>query len=223
MKLNRQNCFGSAIAICALPMVFAACGKGANTDPVANMKEAGKDRALQESIYKGECSLKPLQALVTGIRTGGDTAIKSAREQYQFVGANVTHVTNLYTTPDCSGAESLVFKEEGSFVIDESKTTADGGKYLDLTMKALTVDVNNADGLKIAQDSKLCGIQDWTLNANRDVTAAAERLTCYSQPLPSSDATAYKLDGKTLVFGAKAIRNDVRPTHLDLETKYVAE
>lgn len=211
------------LMVCALPLMLAACGKGSNTNPVDNVREAGKDSALQEKIFKGECSLKPLEAIVSGIATGGDTAIKSAREQWQFVGANVNHVTNLYTTKDCTGAESIIFKEAGEFNIDENKKSADGGSFITLKLNNLTVQVNNEDGAKVAQAAKLCGTPDWAVATERDVTQEAARVTCYRQQVPSVDETLYHVEGNTLVFGAKAGRSTERATELDTVNKYVAQ
>jgi hypothetical protein len=221
IRLNKIH-FGKTVAALALPLIVAACGKGANTNPVDNVREAGKDAALQEKIFKGECSLKPLEAIVSGIATNGSTAIKSAREQYQFVGANVHHVTNLYTTPDCTGAESIIFKEAGSFSIDETKKSADQGKFLTLKMENLTVQINNQDGATVAKSAKLCGSDAWAVQTERDVTQDAARISCYRQQVPSVDETLYHVEGNTLVFGAKAQRSTQRPTALDLDTKYIA-
>jgi hypothetical protein len=220
---RKLNTLRKLIAVYAVPfLLLSACGKGGNTNLADNVREANNDRELQEKIFKGDCSRKPLEAVVSGIATLGETSIKSAREQYQFVGATVTHVTNLYTTKDCSGAESIVFDEVGEFKIDTEKKTADSGKYITLKMNTLTVKINNEDGAKIAQASKLCGAEDWGVQSEKEVTDAAARITCYRQPVPSVDENIYHVDGNLLVFGSKRGRSTERPTSLDMDTKYIA-
>jgi hypothetical protein len=225
MKKNSAKiaAFGKMLAIYAVPMmILSACGPGSNTDLADNVREAAKDKELQDKTFRGECSYKPLDTIISGIATRGDTSIKSAREQYEFTGANFQHVTSLYTTKDCSGAESIVFQESGSFKIDETKKSADSGKYITMEFNKLHVKIGNQDGANIAQASKLCGTPEWGLNEEKDVTGNAFRISCYRQPVPSVDETIYHVDGNTLVFGEKIGRSTERPTSLDMKTKYIA-
>ena len=215
----------SSVLACTLLALFTACAPKSNNNPVDNVQEAGKEPDLQAKIFRGVCSLKPLESIATGIATGGDASIKSAREQYQFAGANITHATLLYATADCTGPESIIFKETGSVTIDGDKKTADQGKFIDIEMRALTVTIGSDVGAMIAHDIKLCGTEEWGNTTEREVTAHSSEATCYRKTVPSRDANVYRLlDANTLVFGKKSFleRNDTRPNGLDLETKFVA-
>jgi hypothetical protein len=218
--------FKSSFLACSLLLAFAACAPKSNSNPVDNVREAGQEPDLQGKIFRGECSLKPLESIATGIATGGEAAIKSAREQYQFAGANITHATLLYQSADCTGPESIIFKETGSVSIDGDKKSKDEGKYIDIEMRALTVQISSDVGATIARDIKLCGSEDWATNTEREVTAKSAEPTCYRKQVPSRDANIYRLvDKSTLVFGEKGLleRNDTRPDSLDMDTKYVAQ
>jgi len=214
----------TALLIAAVPVLFTACGKNSsNLNPVDNVREASKDSNLQNRIFRGDCSLKPLDTVATGIATGGDTAIKSARVQYEFVGANVTHATLLYTTSDCTGTPSVTFRETGSFIIDTDHAAPEGSRNLDLKYDHLHVTIGDDNGAKIANDVKLCENTDWAKNKDRDVTEHAADLTCYHSAI-THKATIYLLQDNVLMFGAKGMldKDDTRPTSLNKDDKYVA-
>jgi hypothetical protein len=215
----------SSLLACSMLFALAACAPKSNNDPVANARVASTEPDLQDKIFRGQCSLKPLQSIATGIATGGDAAIKSAREQYQVVGANITHTTSSYATLDCSGPETLVFNETGTVSINAENKSADLGKSIDIKMNVLKVRIGSDAGALIANGIKLCGAADWAASNEREVTANSADATCYRKLVPSQDANIYRLlDANTLVFGKKDLldRNDTRPDTLDQDTKYIA-
>lgn len=215
----------SSVLACSLLILFAACAPKSNDNPVENVRVAGQDPDLQGKIFRGKCSLKPLESIATGIATGGGAAIKSAREQFQVVGANVTRATLMYTTVDCSGPESIIFKETGEVSIDGDRKTSDEGKYIDVHMRALTVSIGSDVGAMIAHEIKLCGTEEWANSTVSEVTAQSAEATCYRKTVPSEDSNIYRLlNPNTLVFGKKSFleRNATRPDSLDLESQFLA-
>jgi hypothetical protein len=213
------------ISVCALSMGFMGCGKdSSNSNPMDNVQQAAKDPDLQGKIFRGDCSMKPLDAIATGIATSGDASVKSAREQFEFVGANLTHAILLFNTSDCSGDVSLTFRQMGTFDIDIRKATGEGAKSIDINYGKLSLTINNDRGLKIATSIKLCGADDWKLNDQREVTDHAGNMTCYRQKMPVKVVNIYRVEGKTLFFGANgASASENRPTQLDRNTKYMAD
>ena len=213
----------SRILLVATTLTLFACGKASNTNPADNATEYTKDTDLQGKVFKGECSMKPLDEVAAGIPTGGDN-IKSARVQYSFVGANLTHDIFLYKSSDCSGTAALSFIETGAFRLDPKTTTGEGAKAIDITFDHLHLLVGDDVGLRIAHALNMCGTNDWSIAKDREVTPAAADQQCFRQKLPSHDATIYLLDKNTLYFGAKAPlnRSADRPTTLEKGLKYTA-
>ncbi len=214
------------ILTCTLPLVFAACSKDndTNSNPIDNLKQAAKETELQGKTFQGECSLRPLDAIATGIATAGETAIKSAREQFLFEGANLSHSTLVYTSTDCSGPEALVYQENGSFEIHDDQKTADDAKAMDIKYETLTVKTVSNDGVTVANAVKLCGVEEWSTNMEQNVTAKSEDTNCYRVKVPNQDANVYKLENGNLFFGIKARfeRSTVRPTSLDRNEKFIS-
>src|SRR6218665_361948 len=94
---------------------LAACAE--NNNPVDNVREAASDTNLQGKDFASACSVKPLDAVISGLMTGGQASVKSQRTVYSFAGANVHRTTQLYQSADCSGEVTATFDEAGSFEI----------------------------------------------------------------------------------------------------------
>ena len=164
-----------------------------------------------------------MQAVVTEIATRGDAAFKSAREQYQFVGANVTHTTLLYGTPDCSGSEAMILKESGTFAINRDIKTADGASIMDIEYTKLSAQAIDAVGAEVANSIKMCSMNNWAAGAEeRDVTPMSKEINCYAAQLPRKVPDVYRLDSsRILYFGSKTARIFVdRPSSVDVNTPY---
>ena len=214
----------SAVITVGVLLCLAACKNTSNKDPIANVQVAAADKDLQSKIFRGDCSTEVVNAMATLMATGGKVVVKSSREQYQFVGANVTRTTVMYESPNCEGQEILVFKETGSFKVDAKKRAEDQSKMIDIKYDKLTVAAGNAEGATAANELKLCGREDWAGGMPHDVTAqAGEGGTCYGKKLPTSEANIYRIDNNTLYFGDHEKSNEDRPTKANMSEKYVAQ
>lgn len=214
------------LALCAaLPFTMIACGASSSNDPVKNVQQANKDSGLQQKSFRGDCSLRLLDAVATGLATAGQAAVKSSREEFRFEGATVMRTTSLYSSADCSDQAVLQFKETGDFSIDDNQHTSDGGQNIDLHYKKLEVTSITDTGALIAKEVKLCGSEDWSAGTNREVNASAADVNCYRRKVPADDINVYKRDGNTLYFGSHGLTGALttRPTSVDMQTKYVAE
>ena len=214
---------------CALPMVLTACGKNnsdaSNKNPVDNAREAGKAPDAQGKIFRGDCSMKALDAIASGIATGGQASIKGARVQYQFNGANVTRATVMYTTTDCTGDAALTFRETAGINIQDQRTP-DNGQFIDMNFDTLTLAIGSDAGLLVANDVGLCGLKDWAKGQERDVKNQSGQMDCYRKQLPYREANVFRIDNKnTLLWGSKGLldRSEQRPTSVETGLKYVAQ
>lgn len=198
MKTRKQY-LAISLCLCGGMLMLEACDRKSDLNPVANIRELSKDRALQSSKYQTDCAVRPLTAAVTALFS--KNSLKSSRYQYSFDGDNVTLTTLMYPTADCTGESAFTFDERGTFSIQDPKT-AEGAKFIDINYKTVGVKVNSDDGARIANDLKLCGTQDWHNNSQADVTGNSKETTCYGTAVPRSDFNIYRIDGSVLYFGS---------------------
>lgn len=205
-----------------------ACSRNSSTsDPVENVRQATKEEALQTKTFKSECQQKPINQIVTGLMTGFGASMKSQRVQFRFEGANVHRQTWMYSTSDCSGQEAFIFDEGGQMAIHEDQKTADGATAVDFEYRKIEVRVISAAGVEIANAVKLCGAEDWSADALRDVTTQSENWNCYSTRVPRHEFNVYRLDDgdKVLILGTDLKDNspEKRPSAVDGGIRYTAE
>lgn len=207
----------------AVALVLGACGR--NNDPGSNIRESYEDPALQNKDFQGKCSATPIDAIVTGLFTGGDVAVKSLRTQYRFEGATVMRKTLIYTSADCSGAIAARFTESGEFDVKPNTKTQENAVHIDLNFRKVMASVQSVAGVEIANAIRLCGGNQWVLGQEVDVTTRAGDLTCYSAQVPRQVANIYKTEDKVLYIGT-ASKDEVdasgRPGFLDKNQPYEA-
>lgn len=214
------------LVLVAASLFMAACGDSDdddNNNPLDNAREAVEDTALQGRTFQSECVLEPLDAILTGILTGGDALVKSSRTQYLFQGANLTRTTLLYTGSDCTG-EAFSFRESGTFDINPEQKTADNGSFMDMNFQKLMLRIDSDAGATAANAIKLCGVEDWATGQERDVSGNAENLTCYGAAVPRVSLNVYRIDaGNILLLGSVSTENgQERPTKLN-DVKFTAQ
>lgn len=213
----------SSAMVLGVLMGIAACDDSSNKNPIENVREATQDKDLQSKVYRGECNIEVVDAIASFLATGGKVAIKSSRDQYQFVGANVTHTTSLYESANCEGQEVLVFKETGSFNTHPDQRAEDQSKMIDIKYDKLTLAAGNAEGEKAATELKMCGFEDWAGGKEQDVTGQASKANCYGKTLPVSEFNVYRIDNNNLFFGKPGQSLEARPSRSDMSRKYSAE
>lgn len=189
------------------------------------MREAAKDPDLQGKNFVSSCQLKPLDAVLTGVLTGGNASIKGAQTVYRFDGANVSRTTRLYTTSDCSGETAISFEEMGEMKLDPDHRTNDQGKFIDIDYKKVKATAANQAGAEVANAVGLCSAKDWAPKQTRDVTAQAKDMSCYGAQLPRHNSNVYRVDANILYFGSQSkASNDAssRPSTVNFGDKYTA-
>lgn len=214
------------ICLSVLALALSACQKNRNNDPIANSKEAAKDRDLQEKTFESECSFKPIDAIVSGLMTEGKKSVKSQVVTYRFEGANVIRNTRLYATADCTGDAALTFEEAGTIEIGDDKRTPDGGRNIEMDFKTLEAKVGSDQDAKAANEAKLCGVTDWAAGQPRDVQNHAKDVLCYNAEVPRHVSNIYRVDADTLFLGTLtkgAVAAEDRPKSLDKATEFKAK
>ncbi len=202
---------------------LVACQKRSNKNPIENAREAISDIDLQSKSFVGDCSIDLGDALVSFVASSGKYSVKSSRDEFQFVGANLTRTTRIYESADCTGQDALMYKETGAFHVDSDKRAEDQSKFIDITYDRLSLVAQSEFGVQLANDIKICGREDWTVGKEIEVTAQSEDVSCYRKKLPSKEADVYRLEKNNLYFGERdsLLKNlESRPARVDLKTKY---
>lgn len=210
------------LLLITMSFLAVACGKD-EKNPFTNAKEAIEDKDLQGKNFESECSIEPLDALLTGLLSGGQASVKSSRVAYRFEGANVTRTTVLFANLNCDG-EAFRYSETGTFNITKNQRTNDGAYFIDFKYKKLILKMTTDVGVVSANAVKLCGVSDWASNQERDVTAQAKDVSCYGTVVPRENNNVYRLDaGKVLMLGTQSLENGApRPASLS-NVKYTAQ
>ncbi len=207
----------------ALALILGACAR--NNDPVANTREASEDSALQMRDFQGKCLARPIDAILSGVLTGGNAAVKSLRTQYRFEGSEVFRKTLVYATADCSGQVAARFVERGEFDIKPAGRTSESATQIDMNFRSLAVSAQSQAGVLVANALSLCGFNQWVVGQEVDATTKASDLTCYSAQVPRQVANIYKMEANTLYIGT-ASKDEVdasgRPNFLDRTQPYEA-
>lgn len=209
------------LLLAAMSLMAVACGKD-DKNPFTNAKEAIEDKDLQGKNFESDCSVEAFDAILTGILSGGQASVKSSRVAYRFEGANITRTTVLFANLNCDG-EAFRYTETGTFNITKNQRTNDGGYFIDINYKSLSVAMASDVGAVSANAVKLCGAEDWAAGQTREVTAQAANATCYGTPVPRVNNNVYRLDGGNVLYlGTQSLENGApRPTSLK-NVKYVA-
>ncbi len=210
-----------------LATAIAGCQKNRNNDPIRNAEEASKDRELQKT-FTSECSIKPLDAIVTGLMTAGKSSVKSGQVSYRFDGVNVVRQTRLYTSADCSGDVAVTFEEAGTIKIDKEsrgRNNNDNAREIEMDFDSLTAVVLTKENAEAANTARLCGLSNWEANKERDVTAQSEDVLCYNAKVPRHVSNIYRVDDGVLYLGTVtkgSVSKEERPTSLS-STKYTSK
>ena len=212
------------LSMCTL-LAVTGC-KDRKQNPIEHVKEAAKERDLQNRTFASACSTKPIEALVSALMSGGQSSIKSGLSTYRIVGAEIIHIHNYYSSTDCTGDPAIVFKETGDINIDKGSKTNDGGYNIDVNYTNLKAETQTPEGVQAANAVGLCGHNDWSKSKEFDVTAKAADAQCYAAAVPRKILTIYRVDGNTLYWGGNMNSGrpaGERPSQLNMVTKYVQQ
>ncbi len=183
-------------------LAFSSC----STKDTNDVAQAGKNVAKEPGL-QGKWST------ACGSAGAFDASGKST---YIFEPLKYEKSLNLYKDSSCNETLAIA-RYEGEFKVGSGDDLADGVKRVDLTPKKLILKANSEGGVKAMNLIKLCGISDWALNTERDVTAGAVDGKCLSEPINQVQYDVYKLADNKLSFGKTFItgapnKEEQRPT-----------
>ena len=167
----------------------------------------------------------------------GEVLKLSEKTFLKFNGAGFERIQSFYSTDKCGADkpanEAVVAAEvryKGSFLLTNNAIPANGAKLIDYKIDQAKVVALNDAGLKVLNETKLCGHENFQLNQEVDLTSESAGGTCPLQTAPSVAYEIYKInDGspyQLLIsqhgwFSGRGETSKDRPADLDAENFYV--
>ena len=174
---------GTLSAACAL----VACG----TKTADDVSQAGKNIAGEPGLQgKWTSSCGKVEALKT-----------SGKSTYIFEPLKYEKNLMFYKDANCSEAMGNA-KYKGEYKIGSGDDLEGGAKRIDLIPKTLTMSANTQAGVDALNLIKFCGISDWALNQERDVTNSANGGKCLIENMNESQYDIFTLNSDKLTFGS---------------------
>ena len=184
----RKGAYAS-LFIAGLATVAVGCGSDSSDD----VADAGRNLARAPDLqgaWVSTCDgfgVGPLQL--------------SGKAYYAFEPLQYKKKIALYADKQCATQNAEV-RYTGEFNIGNSDDLPEGQNRVDLVPKTIVVKATSQAGVDALNAAKLCGVSDWTINASRDVTAAAKQGDCLAERIEATQYDVYSLDDKTLRFGS---------------------
>ena len=203
-KLSNTKLFGAAASLACLSLV-SACGS-----------DSADDVKKSVSNLTGESELQGKWTTTCGKAGVLDASGKST---YIFEPLRYEKALNIYKDDQCN--ETLaVATYKGEFKIGTGEGLAEGVKRIDVTPKTLILKANSKAGVAAMNLISVCGINDWAVNVERDVSVAAKGGKCLSETIDTPQYDVYTLGNDQLKFGATLVlgaptSEDQRPTKVN--------
>jgi hypothetical protein len=200
------------LAVLSTVSLFA-CQKEA--DHIADEANKTTTQAQMAGQWTSACSQKGLLWAAAGI--------KSEKMVYNFY-SNTGKTSMLFSDDNCQNEVGQA-TYSGTATIG-APSAVDSSNLLDLNYLSVSITITNQDTVHLLNNplTPACGINDWAINAARDVTSAAGGANC---PIakPSQVFDIIKTDGQTLHFGLADAAHDkstqaARPVQLDLSNGF---
>lgn len=212
----RIQAFNSALAIAALTFGLGAAGCGDAVkdakDQAGEIVDSARAADLQNRFQDEKCH-ESLALKVIGA---------SQRNSFEFDGLSVSKQEQYFAEGDCKGDVAIDVYYKGDY--KKGEQVQDNVHQLDLTFGAAIVVPRTEAGVKALNTFNLCGISDWAIGVERDVTSVSRDAKCPVAGTPQSVFDIYSVQDGVLVFG-KGKNEDkntaqARATELDRETPY---
>jgi hypothetical protein len=174
-------------------LIAAGCG---------NVKDA-VTQTFNEPALMGTWESKCNGSKLTGL---------SERTFVKFNGAAFERTQAFYNGGDCDAskpanekAPAVEAKYQGTFLLNNSTIPENGAKFIDIKYEKAKLVAKTDEGVKVLNDLKVCGHENYVANREVDLTSQSAGGTCPLQTAPAVAYEIYKVDGnaKTLMFSSK--------------------
>ena len=204
-----KNIFSSAVVV-SLVLSLAACGNKNSDDvkqQVKNDINAKNSPVVQTASYGTTCSSAGFSFLTLkfpGVKT-----------QYDMSDLDFTK-KQLYYTDDCKN-QAMVVQEKGKVNVVGPSGLVPGAFEEDFNFEHTTVTLTSDVLVKLFNASHVCGLGDWALNGERDVSVQADKILCPGKVSPRKALELVLIEGSNMFLGANSNKDvsEGRPLKLD--------
>ena len=193
----------------------AGCGKKSSDESKAqadnNLKAKG-NAAIQTASYTTDCSSANLD--FAGVKFPG------ARTDYDLSDLGFTK-KQFYFTDDCKTSAFFV-QEKGQVAVIGNSGAIPGALEEDFKYEHTTVTLTNEALVKAFNLIKACGVSDWAVNVEKDVSNQADQALCPGKASPRIALEVVLVDNNTMLMGANTNQDATkgRPVQLDRTTVF---
>jgi hypothetical protein len=199
------------VAVCSL----SAAGCGNSLKDAANDAAGVFDGRASELQYKflDDTCREPLALKIIGA---------SQRTSFEFSGLSMTRNEQYFSEEDCKGDVAIDVYYRGKY--SQGDEVQANVHPIDLSYDSVTVVPRNEAGVKVLNTFDFCGITDWTVDREDNVTTVSRDAKCPAEGTPKNVFDLYSMKDDVLVFGkgkdSDKATPQTRATELNLETTY---
>ena len=197
----RSEVFMFAVAALSATAFSAACSKHDASPAPAEKVQTQSAQDLQGS-WKSTCS----DAQLFGLSESSSLTVD---------GSKATQVTSTSAQGDCASTAVEVTQ-----MATLTPTTVNGMNHVDITVTSAKVKPLNETGVGILNLASFCGMTDWKVGEERDITQQSGGGRCYPK-LPKTYYNVYGIEDGKLYFGSGDINHpEYRPTILNRQRMF---
>lgn len=168
----------------------ASCGKSAD-DTVHDIKNGVANLLKTGAIvgsWEGPCDKSEI------LNLGGRASLKFSPNDFQ-------REVQLFGNDKCESFNISVITS-GEFTLGSGEGYPEKVYPVDYHFNKVVVKPLTDAGVKALESGALCGVKDWKVNEEKDLTSVSGKLGCVLPAMPSSVFDVVRVDDKTLKTGA---------------------
>ncbi len=207
----------AAISLALLTALTACKGNNAsdNAAAVKNTVNAEGNAVIADANYESPCGKGNIDNI-------GAVIYPSQQTEYDITNPTFTKKRFYYADTDCKTPAVSVL-ETGHLDVTGKSTKVNGALDVNFNFDKTIVIVQSEAAVSVLNLANSCGINDWALNTERDVSAQAASIKCPGRIAPRSTQEIAQIINNTLFLGANADM-DVskgRPEQLDAKNGFI--
>jgi hypothetical protein len=196
--------------------IVGACeakNAGQAKQEAVNAIKAGSNPAGDKATYVSPCVSSTLPDV-------GALKFPGTKTVYELSLLNFSKKQFYYTDGDCA-TEAIVVQESGTESFNGS-AQSDQPAQVDFNFVKTSVKVQSQELANLFSTFKICGIDNWTVGTDTDVTAQSTQMTCPGKPSPRTAQDLVFVKDNFLYLGADSNQAQ-RPDHVDMTKGFVKQ
>ncbi len=198
-----------------LCLALAACAK----DEVQEVREKVKNTAYAQGTAAADTASYSTACASATLPDVGPIKFPGVKTQYDLSSLDFTKKRVYYTDSECTKAGFTV-EEKGKVSITGKSTIVADAVDEDFNFEHTTVTIQSETLVAVFNLAGICGITDWALDNQRDVSVQSALISCPGKPSPRVAPEVVLIEGNVLYLGQET-DSAVRPTKVDRGVMYI--